>query len=205
MEIHFLLKGIAIGFAIAAPVGPIGALCVRRTLSDGRTAGLVCGLGAATADATYGAVAGFGLTSVSSFLIGQQAGLRLAGGLFLLYLGIRFITARPVRQVAETGKPNLVSGFASTFLLTLTNPLTILPFAAIFAGLGVVSAGRNYLASTLLVLGVFTGSALWWLMLTTAVSVSRSRLPQVVLLWANRIAGLVMVAFGVVAIAAVQG
>ena len=136
MDIHLLLRGVLLGFAIAAPVGPIGVLCIRRTLAFGRITGLVTGLGAATADMCYGAVAAFGLAAVSSLLISQQHWIRLIGGAFLCYLGVTTILARPAAAAASARSGGLAAAYASTLALTLTNPLTILSFAAIFAGLG---------------------------------------------------------------------
>jgi len=195
-----LARGLVIGFAIAAPVGPIGVLCIRRTLARGRLSGLVSGLGAATADAVYGGVAGFGLTAVSHLLVSQQHLLRGAGGAFLFYLGVRtFIAPVAERQAAVSGK-GLLAAYASTFALTLTNPVTILSFVAVFAGLGVGEAGGSYAAAALLVLGVFCGSALWWLILSMGVGLSRERFGPAGLRWANRIAGVVLVCFGATAL-----
>jgi threonine/homoserine/homoserine lactone efflux protein len=170
VDIGFLLKGLFIGFSIAAPVGPIGLLCIRRTLANGRTSGLVSGLGAATADAIYGCIAGFGLTFISTLLISQQVWFRVIGGFFLCYLGLKTFFSRPAEQKASAKGNGLISAYASTFFLTLTNPMTILSFAAIFAGLGVASAGGNYVSAGVLVLGVFSGSALWWLLLSGGVA-----------------------------------
>jgi threonine/homoserine/homoserine lactone efflux protein len=200
MEIGFLLRGLAIGFSIAAPVGPIGMLCIRRTLAEGRTSGLVCGLGAATADAVYGSMAGFGLVSLSDFLISQRFALRLIGGTFLLYLGAKTFVARPSAEPAPVTGSSLFAGFASTFFLTLANPVTILAFAAIFAGLGIVNTGADRLSAAMLVSGVFLGSALWWVILSTGVGVSRSRFRPAGLRWANRIAGAVILGFGAAAL-----
>ena len=130
----FLLKGIAIGLSIAAPVGPIGVLCIRSTLAEGRIQGLVSGLGAAAADALYGCVAGFGLTLLSDLLTGQQTWLRAIGGTFLCYLGVKTFLAQPGERVASEASLGLLGAFSSTFLLTLANPVTILAFGAIFAG-----------------------------------------------------------------------
>ena len=141
LEFELLWKGAVIGFAIAAPVGPIGLLCIRRTLAEGRLIGLVSGLGAATADAIYGLVAGFGLTAVSGFLIGQGFWLRVIGGAFLCWLGARIFVSEPATKAASVDGRGLVGAYASTLALTLTNPTTILSFVAIFAGLGVAAAG----------------------------------------------------------------
>jgi threonine/homoserine/homoserine lactone efflux protein len=189
-----------IGVSIAAPVGPIGVLCIRRTLAEGRAIGLAVGLGAATADAAYGAVAGFGLTAVSSLLVRQQAVLRLVGGLFLCYLGVRTFVARPADRAARAGGAGLVGAFTATFGLTLTNPATILSFVAVFAGLGIAGAG-SWREASVLVAGVFLGSALWWLLLSGGVSALRSRLDLSALRWVNRLSGAVLVAFGVAPLA----
>ena len=200
MKLSFLLRGLVIGFSIAAPVGPIGVLCIRRTLAQGRVAGLVSGLGAATADALYGCVAGFGLTFVSSFLIGQQTWLRLVGGAFLCYLGLKTLLSRPAEGAASAGGSGLLGAYVSTLFLTLTNPLTILSFAAVFAGLGVGSAGQGYLSAGVSVLGVFLGSALWWLLLSGGVSQFRHKLNLQKLAWVNRISGAIIAGFGVFAL-----
>lgn len=200
MDISFLLRGLIIGFSIAAPVGPIGMLCIRRTLAKGRASGLVSGLGAATADAIYGCIAGFGLTFISSILVSQQGWLRLIGGGFLCYLGLKTFLTRPAEQAASTGGNGLVGAYASTFFLTLTNPMTILSFAAVFAGLGVASASRNYVSAAVLVLGVFVGSALWWLTLSGVVSVSRARFNPHRLRSVNRISGVIITGFGLLAL-----
>lgn len=201
METGLLLKGLLIGFSIAAPVGPIGALCIRRTLANGRAAGLVSGLGAATADAFYGCVAGFGLTFISSLLISQQFWLKLIGGLFLCYLGARTLLARPAEQAANARGAGLIGAYTSTLLLTLTNPTTILSFVAVFAGLGLASAAGGYGQAALLVLGVFVGSGLWWLLLSGGVSLLRARVTPQLLVWVNRVSGLIILVFGVGALA----
>jgi len=194
--IGFLLKGLIIGFSIAAPVGPIGLLCIRRTLAEGRTAGLVSGLGAATADALYGCIAGFGLTFISTLLISQQVWFRVVGGFFLCFLGLRAFLSRPAEQTANGKGKGLVGAYASTFFLTLTNPMTILSFAAIFAGLGLASAGGNYVSASILVLGVFSGSALWWLLLSGGVSFFQAKFNLRELKWVNRISGILILLFG---------
>ena len=201
MSLPILLKGLILGFSIAAPVGPIGVLCIRRTLTDGRATGLVSGLGAASADALYGCIAGFGLTLLSDFLVSQQFWLRLVGGLFLFYLGIKTLLARPTQESASTQGTGLLGAYTSTLFLTLTNPMTILSFAAIFAGLGVASTDGDYASAALLVLGVFLGSALWWLLLSGGVSLFRARFNLSALTWANRLSGAVILAFGVAAFA----
>jgi len=205
MDLSYLLRGVAIGFSIAAPVGPIGVLCIRRTLTEGRVAGLLSGLGAATADAIYGVVAAFGLTYISSLLIGYQSWIRLLGGLFLCYLGVRTFVSKPAENHAHLRGQGLLGDYASTFLLTLTNPMTIISFAAVFAGLGIGSATGDYVAATLLVLGVFAGSAAWWLILSGGVSLFRSKFTPRALGWVNKVAGIVILGFGLLAILSLLG
>jgi threonine/homoserine/homoserine lactone efflux protein len=195
MEPGFLLRGLLMGFAIAAPVGPIGLLCIRRTLSEGRAIGLASGLGAASADALYGFVAAFGLTFVSGLLLGGSFWMRLLGGLFLAYLGLKTLLAPPPeRAAAASSGAGLLGAYASTFALTLSNPATILSFATIFAGVGIVGHA-GYGAAALLVLGVFLGSALWWLLLSGGVGLLRHRVSHRGLHWVNRIAGALLLAF----------
>ena len=196
----YLLKGLLIGFSIAAPVGPIGVLCIRRTLAEGRISGLFSGLGAATADAVYGSIAGFGLTLVSSFLLDQQSWIRLIGGSFLLYLGIKTFGNQPAENVAETQNRGMLSAYISTFFLTLTNPITILSFAAIFAGLGLGAAAGDYVSAGILILGVFLGSATWWIILSWGVSLFRQQFNQHAMRWVNRLSGLIILAFGITAL-----
>ena len=201
MDSNLFVRGIIIGFLIAAPVGPIGVLCIRRTLTDGQIAGLISGLGAATADAVYGCIAGFGLTFVATFLTSQQFWLRIVGGLFLLYLGITTFISQPAQQAAAVRGQGLLGAYASTFLLTLTNPATIGSFALVFAGLGLSAMGGDYMAATFLVIGVFLGSALWWLLLSGGVGLLRKRFDSNVLRWVNRISGVLITGFGVAALA----
>ncbi len=200
MVLGFFLQGLIVGFSIAAPVGPIGLLCIHRTLAGGRASGLVSGLGAATADAVYGSMAGFGITFVSTFLANQQTWFRLAGGAFLIYLGARIWFSKPRDSSTTVVNQSLINDYASTLALTLTNPLTIISFAAIFAGLGLAGRGGDYAAATALVSGVFAGSALWWVLLSTGVSVFKRRLHSGGLPLVNRISGAVIVSFGLIAL-----
>jgi threonine/homoserine/homoserine lactone efflux protein len=200
MDYSYLLRGVVIGFSIAAPVGPIGVLCIRRTLAEGRVSGLLSGLGAATADGMYGVIAAFGLTYVSNILIGYQSSIRLVGGLFLCYLGLKTYFSRPAETPAMAKGEGLRGAYASTLVLTLTNPMTILSFTAVFAGLGIGTATGDYGSAALLVLGVFSGSAAWWLILSGGVSLFRSKFTPRALGWVNKAAGVVILGFGVLAI-----
>jgi threonine/homoserine/homoserine lactone efflux protein len=194
------LRGLLIGLSIAAPVGAIGVLCIRRTLAEGRLSGLISGLGAATADAIYGMIAGFGLTFISGFMVAQQAWLSLFGGLFLCYLGVRTFLSQPSDEAASSESSGLLRNYLSIFFLTLTNPMTILSFAAIFAGLGLADSSTDYVSAIILVVGVFSGSALWWLILSFGVSLFRERVTPQWMVWINRLSGGVVLCFGLLAL-----
>ena len=197
----FALKGFLVGFAIAAPVGPIGVLCIRRTLAEGRLIGFLSGLGAATADMSYGAVAAFGLTAIRETLAAQQAWLHVVGGVFLLYLGIRTFVAVPAeRSSANSVQRGWLMAYLSTLGLTLTNPATILSFALVFTGLRLSMNGGNHVTAAFLVMGVFLGSAAWWLTLSGIVGAFRDRFTARWMLWVNRTAGVIIFAFGVFAL-----
>lgn len=196
MDLTFLWRGLILGFSIAAPVGPIGVLCIQRTLTRGHLVGLISGLGAATADAIYGMVAAFGLTLISSFLVEQAGWLGWLGVAFLIYLGVKiFRTPPPTESITDAADPQHYGrAYLSTLFLTLTNPLTIVSFTVMFAGLGLVQGDTGQAIS--LVVGVFVGSALWWAILSSGVSWFRAKREHLV--WVNRGAGVVVVVFGVV-------
>ncbi len=200
MDISFFVRGLLIGLSIAAAVGPMSILCIQRTIHKGQRYGLISGLGIATADALYGSIAAFGLTLVSHFLVSQQFWIRLIGGLFLVYLGVKTLLSKPAERAATSNVNGSITAYVSTLLLTLTNPLTILSFVAIFAGIGVGGASKSYLSAAIVVLGVFIGSVLWWCFLTSIVSFLRARFTFVWLLWINRVSGGVIALFGVVAL-----
>ena len=202
MDLPFL-KGCAIGFSIAAPVGPIGVLCIRRSLAEGARVGFMTGLGAAAADGFYGAVAAFGLTVISSFLTQQQTPLRIIGGIFLLYLGIKTFLAKPAERAASPGTH--AGAFTSTFFLTLTNPMTIFSFIVIFAAFGIGNGPINYWRATSMTLGVFIGSAAWWLFLSNGVALLRSRVKPHWMQQVNRISGAIIIAFGVTILLKLRG
>lgn len=206
MDLTFLARGLAVGFTIAAAVGPISLLTIRRTIAHGRRYGLVSGLGVAAADASYGAVAAFGLTAVTSILVGGRTVLALVGGVFLVGLAIRTMLARPAQAAAAADaaeRPSLGGAFLSIYGLTMTNPMTILSFAGIFAGLGL--AGRGGLDAGLVTLGVFLGSSLWWIGLTAVVGRVRGRITARAMAWINRLSGAVLLVFGVFATLSAAG
>lgn len=196
------LKGLIIGFAIAAPVGPIGILCIQRSLEEGFKVGLMTGLGAALADGVYGLIAGFGLTAISSLLVSHQVWIRIIGGIFLIYLGIK-IMRKPVVLRSNSEKPDRSPWHAciTTFFLTLTNPATILSFIAVFAGLGLGSAGTDYFHAIFLVLGIILGSAAWWLLLSSGIAfILHHRITPKTMRIINMISGMIMLVFGVFAL-----
>ena len=194
-----LLKGLVIGYAMAVPIGPINLLCLRRSLLEGRRVGFVSGLGAATADATYAAIAAVGLTAVTSFITQHRSGLQLFGGLFLIALGLHTMRARtpPRREAAAVHVARLRDAFVSTYVYTLANPLLIMVFAGVFANFDLGWQPSRTPDTLELVGGVFLGSSLWWLTLTMPAGTFRHHLDDGALRWVNLIAGGVIAAIGV--------
>jgi len=196
---HFFLlffKGIIIGFVIAAPVGPIGILCIRRTLSGRFGLGLITGLGAGVADTVYGAIAGFSLVSIANFINKYDFYLRLFGGLLVAWIGFSIIRSPFHEDKVENGtRETLFHGFTSAFFLTLSNPLTLIVFAAAFAALGVSPMNDSVTQAFGLVGGVFIGASGWWLSLSTIVRLMHHKLSETQLLWINRLSGGVLCGF----------
>jgi threonine/homoserine/homoserine lactone efflux protein len=192
-------KGIFVGFAMAIPIGPIGIMCIRKTLTEGRLRGLIIGLGAATADLIYGCVAAFGLTMISNTLVSQKIWIRLVGGALLLFLGIRTFRAQPTDPKFKIHSSGMFGSYLYTVFLTLTNPLTIFAFIAVFAALG-LGNGLSYFSASALVAGVFIGSCSWFLLLSSGVTLFRKKLDIVGLKWVNRIAGVLIIISGIIAI-----
>jgi threonine/homoserine/homoserine lactone efflux protein len=177
-------------------------LCIQRTLNKGQLYGLISGFGIATADGVYGSIAAFGLTLITNFLLNEQLWIRLIGGLFLIYLGLKTMLSQPPERAAtfDMKSNSYLGAYASTFFLTLTNPLTILSFAAIFAGIGVGSTSKSFVSASAVVLGVFSGSTLWWIILTSCINFFRNKLNAQWLLWINRISGVIITIFGIAAL-----
>jgi threonine/homoserine/homoserine lactone efflux protein len=192
MLLVFFLKGIVVGVVIAVPVGPVGILCLRRSIFEGRVAGLVSGLGAATADAFFGVVAAFGLTFVSKWLLGYENLLRAAGGFYLLYAGGRASLATPQETAEQSDRESLFRDFFSTLALTVTNPITILVFLGIFEALGLSGARATVARAGALVAGVWTGSFLWWLLLSLGVGLFRRSIGARHLAWISRGSGVIL-------------
>lgn len=197
MLLIFLLKGALVGIIIAVPVGPVGVLCIRRTLLHGRLAGFISGLGAATADAVFGIIAAFGLTFVSHLLLDYQGWLRLGGGAFLLLIGFNALRGDPLgRSRAQRDPEGLFADYASTFALTITNPITIIAFLAIFAAIGFTGRGATLAGAAVLVLGVWLGSLLWWAGLAIAAGMLRLSFQRRHLVWIARGSGGILAACG---------
>jgi threonine/homoserine/homoserine lactone efflux protein len=192
-----LSKGFLAGLAIAVPVGPVNVLCASRTLRKGRASGLLSGFGAATADALYGAVAGFSITFLIEFLEREEFWIRVIGGLLLVAIGVVYFRrpAQPAKPRGEDGAAH--SDYVSTLLLTLTNPTTVLSFLAVLAGLG-MGGHRQWWLTFLVVGGIFSGSMLWWITLVLLVNRFRDRFDPHAMRWLNRVAGLAIGGFGVV-------
>ena len=202
-DIVLIIPGMVIGFIVAFPIGPVNLICIRRTLQFGPGPGFVSGLGAALGDGLFAAITGFGLTAVAQLIEGFSTILQLVGGILLLSFGIHTYNAQPAPRVEfklaanENGKSTLARSMASTFALTISNPATLIGFTALFAGLGGL-AGDNpsFLAAAFVVAGVFAGSTLWWLTLTTVVGLLHARIDERVVRLINKVSGLLVAAFG---------
>jgi len=198
MEPIFLLKGLIIGFAMAVPIGPIGVLCIRKTLAEGHSHGLIIGLGGATADSLFGSIAAFGLTFVSDAIASQEFWLRLAGGALLLFLGIRTLRLKRKEPMIPFVNKGLLGSYVSAFVLALTNPLTIFAFVAVFAAFG-LGHRLTIISACILIVGVFAGSCLWFLALGFIATFFRKKLDSGGLRWVNRISGFLLILSGVAA------
>ncbi len=193
MLFRVLLKGVVIGFSLAAPIGPVGMMCIRRTLTHGHLRGFVSGLGAAAADSVYAIIAAFGITLISNFIVAQEYWIRLVGGILLIILGLRTIRVHPDDTPPKNGINGHASAFVTMFFLTFTNPMTLFAFAVVFAGMGAGSAvGQgNTLTASFLVAGVFLGSGLWFLLITSAVHFYKDKFK----LWGLRVVNIISGSF----------
>jgi threonine/homoserine/homoserine lactone efflux protein len=194
------INGIIIGIALAAPVGPIAFVCIQRSLAYGRLHGIVSGLGIATADAFYAAVTAFGLALISDFLLSRQWFFRLFGGLALIVVGIKIFLAGPPEITLAPENEAYIADYSTMLAITLANPLTIVFFTIIIPGFGVVLSGTTGIAPALFVTGVFLGEMGWWIFLCGSLGSMRDYLTRERLHLINRLAGLVITAFGVVLI-----
>lgn len=202
MGIFILIQGIILGFSASVPLGPMGLICIQKTLNRGRLAGIVSGAGAAAADTFYAIIAAFGISFISDFIQKEQFILRIIGSIILIFLGLKIFYTNPAIQIRKQKgkKNNLIGDFVSIFFLTLSNPITVFFFGAVFASTGVLKGENSFLELVEVVVGVFTGAMLWWLILTTVVNVFRSKFRLKRLWWINKITGAVIVIFGIVAL-----
>jgi threonine/homoserine/homoserine lactone efflux protein len=198
MPLYFW-KGILLGLAIAVPVGPIGILCIRRSITFGQMHGLITGLGAATADAFYGAVAAFGFTAFSALLLKFQNQVEFFGGLFLGWMAWGILKTKPSTETGELAPSSIAQCFISTILLTISNPATLLAFIAVYTALNVTSDG-TYANAAALILGVFSGSAIWWLFLSWVTSRFRSAMSLTAIMRVNLISGALLFTFSIFAV-----
>ena len=201
MDYNLLLTCIFSGFFLAAPIGPVNLICIRRTLTDGYIAGLTVGLGAAIADTVYGYAAAAGLSFITDFILQYHTAFRWGGGLFIIYLGFRTLHAVvPENSADKTAAASLYKLFAGIFLLTLTNPITLFTFIALFSSLGVAVLVTNAVSAALAAFGVFCGSALWWVTLTCIVQLLRKKVTARALTRINKLAGTIIILLGIASI-----
>lgn len=200
VDLILFLRGIAIGFAVAAPIGPVGILCIRKALAEGRLAAFVAGLGAALADTLFGAVAVLGIGAVVEGLQGQTATLKLIGGLFMIGLGLHTWRSASFDIGPDSEKSGKWRDFVTTFFITITNPGTILGVAGVFAALGPSSRAEGQIQSGLLIAGVFVGSALWWLVLSAAAAAARGHVTPLRMKLFNHGSGAMLIVFGAAAL-----
>ena len=201
MGVEFLIKGLIVGFLASIPLGPVGVLCIQRTINKGRYSGLISGMGAATVDMFFALVAALGLTYIINFIEEQQFLIQLIGGGVLIFLGTKIFNTNPIKQIRKhrRKKNKLIEDYLSVFFLTLSNPLALFLFVAAFAGIGMVTSKDSSLKSALIILGVFLGAMLWWSVLTSLIDLFRKRFRLKQLWWINKIAGVLIIIFGVAA------
>ncbi|MDD2563190.1 MAG: LysE family transporter [Salinivirgaceae bacterium] len=197
-----LVKGIVIGFAVSAPMGPIGVLCVQKTINKGRRIGFLSGLGAATADSVYAIIAAFGLGYTQRLFTEHQLVLQVGGVIVLLFLGFRIFFTNPVSQIRKQATrkyPGIFEDFVSVFFLTLSNPLTIIFFGASIAALGIFDADHTLIPQLAIVAGVFLGAALWWFIITGVVNLFRHKFRLKQLWWMNKLSGGIIILLTILA------
>ena len=196
------IRGLILGFTIAAAVGPITLLVIRRTIEHGHLYGFVSGVGVAAADATYAGIAAFGLTAITSLLLSVHTVLAVVGGAVIVIVGIRTMVTRAATVARDAPRPGLPGALASIYGLTMTNPLTVVLYVGVFAGIG-LAAGSSFLDAAVLTIAVLVGSTLWWVVLTSLVAFASDRVSPRVLTWVNRVSGAALVVFGIAAVWAV--
>jgi threonine/homoserine/homoserine lactone efflux protein len=195
-----LIKGLVVGFVVAAPAGPIAVMCLHRSIEEGHLSGIATGIGAALGDTVFGALALFGVGYVAAFISSEQIPLRLGGGVVLCALGIVTFLRRPRPGTFVEDHITLIGAFAGAFALTLANPITILAFLAIFSAIGVEHLAGQRVDAVTLIAGILAGSTAWWMLLAVGAALFRDRFTEKGLIWITRISGLVIVGFGVAAL-----
>ena len=199
-DVALLIKGIVVGFVVAAPAGPIAVLCLHRSIEEGHLSGVATGLGAALGDTVFGAIALFGVGFAAQFLASEQTLVRLGGGLVLIVLGVTTFLRKPKTGAFVEDHITLIGAFAGAFALTLANPITILAFLAIFSAIGVEHLAGHRADSLALVIGILGGATAWWMSLALGAALFRDRFTEKGLIWVTRVSGLLIVGFGVAAI-----
>jgi len=199
------IKGIIIGLLVSAPLGPIGIMCIQRTLNRGYMSGFVSGLGAAAADIIFAVIAGFGLTIIINFIEEKHLYFQILGGIFVLYIGYKIFNTNPVKQLKlqRLNKTRLSQDFASIFLLTISNPMAIFLFVAIMAALKVAGDLLSFFELSILVSGIAGGAILWWFVLASIANRFRKKIRLKSIWWLNKITGSVVFLFGLVVILSV--
>ncbi len=205
LYLKYLVNGMVVGFSASIPLGPIGVLCIQKTINKGRMSGFMSGMGAASADTIYAIIAGFGLSFITNFIVSQQLVLRIIGAIILFYLGIRIFRTNPAIQIRREGRKskNILADYFSILFLTLSNPLTIFLFGAVFAGFGIIEGNADFKSVLLLVTGVFIGALTWWTLLTGVVNLFRSKFRLKRIWWINKITGILIMVFSVLALVSV--
>ncbi len=194
MDISFFFKGFLVGIIISAPIGPVGALCIQRTMNNGKLSGILSGIGSAVGDSIFAVIAIFGLSFISGFLDEKEAWFRIGGGIILLYFGLRVYLSKPQDFSKKNNEVNHFGTIGSALLLTISNPLVILSIIAVFAVLGIVNPTSSYPSTVLLILGVFSGAVFLWIVTCNILSNYRARMGQKGVLLINRITGLFILA-----------
>ncbi|MDA3780086.1 MAG: LysE family transporter [Bacteroidales bacterium] len=200
MELVFLFKGLVVGFVASIPLGPVGVLSIQRTINKGLSSGVISGMGAAFVDTIYAIIAILGISYIINFIEQQQLYIELIGGSVLIFLGFRIFRTNPIKQLRRhrKNKSSYIEDFFSIVFLTLSNPLAVFLFIAAFAGLGMAGTNEDQTSSILIIIGVFFGAVLWWLVLSSLVELFRAKFRLKQLWWINKIAGLAILAFGII-------
>lgn len=197
MEFNYLLKGVLIGVSVSAPLGPIGVLCIQKTITKGRAAGFISGTGAVFGDTLYAIIAGFGVSFISDFLLANQLLLQVFGGLLLFFFGWKVFHSQPTPANCKKPSDNYLKNFLSVFMLTISNPITVLFFGAVFTGLGIAGSGNEW-TTALVIFGVFMGTVLWWYVLSSIVSRFRNKFGRKTVKKINRTSGVLILVLGAI-------